>query len=1077
MDTACPRCGTHSLGRNFCDDCGLELGKSCAFCSAANRPSARFCATCGKPFSAAPETQSADIFGPQQKYITILFADICGSTKTISNLDPEESADVLGQVLAVIATAVRRFGGVINQRMGDGFMVLFGAPVSAEDHAARACFAALAARDAVAQMGARALPVRFGISSGPVVVRRAGRDEEDYEVAGVTAHIAARLEHQAEPWTILLSEQTVKLVTGIAKVGFGGTLSLKGLSSPQPVYLLHEAIEKSSWSVRSGLAALSTFVGRHGELIRLAGALDAVGRGHSQAIAIVGDPGSGKSRLVHEFVGTLAKDAWQVMRIETTQQSSAVPYLLVSRLLRAIVGCSEDEPISSVAARLPLVVTSMGLDDQFDMTPLLIHLGQDVDELLLDVSNPTWRRHRLLRALRPILLRYVELNPLVLIIEDYHWLDASSIDLLTDLLEGMRATRLLSMVTTRPERRPGWRQETAETSRWFEIELKPLTHVQADGLLQELIGGSDRLKPLRDHIVTRADGTPFFLEEFARSLIESGVVTQDPVSVADIVIPASVQSILAARIDRLSPLHKRILQIAAVIGRAVPSALLAAVAELDEAFLTQQIAGLRTANFMIEETLPSGVVHSFSHALTQAVAYDSLLRSERRALHGRTLRALEAESSDDRDDAVEHIVHHAVRAEAWLEAARYALVAGERATRRSALMEAKSYLETTIAAVGRLPPSIPVVTLGIDARLRLRGVLGTMGDVAGTQQSLREAVAMAEEAGDRITLARVYIGHGAWLSHWGDLPGAIQLSQTALDIMLAANDEVGIVGAAFALAQAQWYAGDLADARALLLATAPHARSENAQRRSVATVVLPAAVFFCYLARTHADTGNRTAGFAAIREARTIAYHHGQAFEQVLVDLYEGGLLFDDGKITASVDMLERALAVANSNHIERHIPSVACSLGRAYLDVGRADEAAGLLRRAIKMADRNGLLAKRFICSPPLVRALAEGEGRRFAEAKELAINTIREATAKGFRPVVAQTKMALARVLRLSGAQDVAQATAREAIALCQELGFRQGEAEARETLAWLSQPDPRAVPCRLRSAVDGSVVRAVG
>jgi tetratricopeptide (TPR) repeat protein len=426
----------------------------------------------------------------------------------------------------------------------------------------------------------------------------------------------------------------------------------------------------------------------------------------------------------------------------------------------------------------------------------------------------------------------------------------------------------------------------------------------------------------------------------------------------------------------------------------------------------------------------------------------------------------ESQSPHNRDDAIEQMAHHAIHAELWPEAARYALVAGERASRRSALMEAKSYLETAIAALGHLPPSISTVTLGIDARLRLRGVLGAMSDVDGMQQSLREADKLAELAGDRVSLARVYISRGAMLSHWGDLPGAIELSQTALSIMLAANDDVGIVSAAFALAQAQWYAGDFENARAVLLASLPHAR-ESAQRRSAATVVLPSAVFFCYLARVHADMGERPAGFSAIHEARAIAYHYGQAFEQVLVDIYEGGLMLEDGKTSAAIDMLERALAVAQSNHIDRHIPSIACTLGRAYLDSGRQADARQLLQRAANMADRNGLLGKRLICGPPMVRVLAEAEDPRFKEAKELAANTMLEAAAKGFRPVVAQTKMALARVLRLAGEPEPAQAAAWEAVALCRELGFRQAEAEALETLVWLSQPDHRIVPYRLKFA----------
>jgi tetratricopeptide (TPR) repeat protein len=584
----------------------------------------------------------------------------------------------------------------------------------------------------------------------------------------------------------------------------------------------------------------------------------------------------------------------------------------------------------------------------------------------------------------------------------------------------------------------------------MEIELKRLTAGQADHLLQELIGGSNELAPLRAHIIARADGTPFFLEEFARSLHESGAIAGGAPRLTNIVIPASVQSILAARIDRLSPLHRRILQIAAVIGRDVPLPLLAALADMHESTLAQEISVLRAAGFLVEVNLRTGIVHSFSHALTQAVAYDTLLRSDRRGLHERVLRAMETQSSGHRDSAVDDLVHHAVLAEAWPEAARYALAAGERASRRSAMTEAKAYLETAIAALSQQPVSVATMTMGIDARLSLRGVLILMNDTSALQEYLKEADNLAELAGDQLNLARVYISRGAMLSHSGDLPGAVELSRKALDIMHAGGDSVGIVSAAFSLAQAQWYSGDLDDARRMLLSNLVHARSESGQRRSAATFVLPSVVFFCYLARIHGDLGDSTAAFDAVREARTIADRQGHAFDQVLVNGYEGALLLASGQLLKSIDMLERALSVARANEIEWHIPLIACLLGRAYVDTGSHADARRLLQQASALADRSRHIAKRLLCSPPLIRALAEGPDGDLAAAKDLAMLTLREASARGFRPIVVQTQLALARVLALAGEAEPARTALQEAAALSKQLGLQQEEAEAREGLA---------------------------
>jgi class 3 adenylate cyclase/tetratricopeptide (TPR) repeat protein len=1057
MLVACPHCGERAQAGKYCSNCGGQLEKTCRACSATGAPGARFCAQCGTPFAALAKDTTAseadDASGAQQKQVTVLFADICGSTELVAKMDAEDASLALGSVLGTIVKAMTRFGGVVNRQMGDGVMVLFGAPVATEDHAARACFAALAALDAVQQMGPLALPIRIGICSGPVILRKTGRDDEDYDVAGITAHIAARLEQQAEPGTVLLSQQSATLVAGVASIESIGKIALKGIEEPSPVFRLVSAADRPSWAVRAGARALSTFVGREEELGALAHAIGRASSGQAQAVALVADAGMGKSRLLHEFLSGIEQGAWHIMRVETTARSTAIPYFLITALLRDLVGCSPDDSTEEVVARLPSAIASLGLGREFDAAPLLAHLDKDVAGL--HALDPAERNNRLVRSLRPILQRYAELHPLILVVEDYHWLDASSAEVLNKLLAEMDAVRLLLLMTTRPERRPGWRPQSSSDTRTnrIEIELKLLAAPHADHLLRELLGDSDELAPLRAHIIARADGTPFFLEEFARSLHESGVLAAGISTPASIAIPASVQSILAARVDRLSPLHRRILQIGSVIGRDVPLPLLSVVAGIPEVTLSHEMTVLRTAGFLVEARLRTGIVHVFAHALTQAVVYDGLLRSDRRTLHQRVLQVMEAEQAEGRDDTVDHLAHHAVQAAAWPEAARYSLAAGERASRRSALTEAKFYLQTAITALSRQPASVDTTALAIDARLRLRGVLATMNDASGMQEYLQgylqEADSMAELAGDRANLARVYISRGAMLSHWGDLPGAVELSRSALKIMLSGGDSVGVVGAAFSLGQALWYSGDLEEARQVLMSNVAYARDDGGQQRTSATFVLPSVVFFCYLARISEDLGDSAAAFAAIREAGAIADRRGHTFDQLLVNTYEGGLLLAAGRQVAAIDMLERALGVARANEIEWHIPLIASLLGRAYVDTGRHVDARELLEQASTLADRNRQIGKRLLCSPPLVHALAEGN---LAAAKDLGALTLRDATARGFRPIVVQTRLALAHVHALESEPEKSQVELREAAALAKQLGLLREELLARERLAVL-------------------------
>jgi tetratricopeptide (TPR) repeat protein len=276
------------------------------------------------------------------------------------------------------------------------------------------------------------------------------------------------------------------------------------------------------------------------------------------------------------------------------------------------------------------------------------------------------------------------------------------------------------------------------------------------------------------------------------------------------------------------------------------------------------------------------------------------------------------------------------------------------------------------------------------------------------------------------------------------------LSRTALDIMRTADDSVGIVSAAFSLAQALWYSGDLAEARQVLDSHILHARGESGQRRSTATFVLPSVVYFCYLARIHGDLGDSAAGFDAVKEARTIADRQGHTFDQLLVNTYEGALLLASGQLPKSIDMLERALGVARANEIEWHIPLIASLLGCAYVDTGRHADARKLLRRASTLADRSRHIAKRLLCSPPLIRALAEGPEGDLAAAKDLAMLTLREATARGFRPIIVHTQLAFARVLALAGEPEPAQIALQEAAVLSRQLGLLREELTAREGLA---------------------------
>ena len=411
--------------------------------------------------------------------------------------------------------------------------------------------------------------------------------------------------------------------------------------------------------------------------------------------------------------------------------------------------------------------------------------------------------------------------------------------------------------------------------------------------------------------------------------------------------------------------------------------------DLPTAAMSRAIAELHATGFLVEDAGPGGPAYRFAHALTQAVAYDALLRSDRRTLHGRVLRALEASSQPPLEGNVDELAHHATCAEAWPEAARYAMAAGERASRRSAPTEARAYLKSAIHAIDRLPRTLATVGQGIDARLGLRGVSASLTDMAGMQDLLQATLARGRSVGRtgrRPPRARPRLHQPRrHVRPLGRPAGRHRAEPDRARHHAGSRRPAGTVAATFTLVQALWYSGDLAEARHVLAANLALARSREGQRRSSATFVLPAVGFLCYLARIQAEVHDPAAS-ATIDEARTLANRQGSLFDQTLVDLNEGACRLAAGETVQAVDVLERTLELSRAHTLEWHVPSIACLLGAGWVALGRNVEARELLEEACAFADRNRHMAKRLLCAPPLIRALAGAPFHDAAAARALA-------------------------------------------------------------------------------------------
>ena len=875
---------------------------------------------------------SRSVLEGERKQVTVLFADLKGSTELIADLDPEAARQLLDPTLHHMMEAVHRYEGTVNQVLGDGIMALFGAPLAHEDHALRACYAALAMQAALRRYGEEArrshgleMHMRVGLNSGEVVVRTISNDlHMDYSAVGQTTHLAARMEQLAPPGGIRLTAATLRLVDGLVQGHGLGRFPVKGLPEPVEVFELTgaSAIHRRLQAVAA--RGLTRFVGRQHELETLRQALERAAAGHGQIVAIVGEAGVGKSRLVYEFTQADVTRTWLVLEGGSVSYGKATPYFPVLDLLRRYMHLEERDEARTIRAKVTGHVLTLDAALQDIIPALLALLDVAPDDSPFLQLDPTQRRQRTLDALKRLLLRESQVQPLLLVFEDLHWIDAETQALLDSLVGSLPTARLLLLVNYRPEYQHGWGSKTY----YAQLRLDPLPPASAAEVLAALLGDDASLAPLTQLLMARTEGNPFFVEESVRTLAETGILVGERAAyrlaqaLPTIQVPATVQAVLAARIDRLPSEEKTLLQTAAAIGTEVPVLLLQAIAEFPEAALHRGLAHLQAAEFLYETRLFPEQVCTFKHALTHEVAYGSLLHERRRLLHTRIAETLEKMVGDRVAEQVERLAHHALRGEAWDKALAYCRQAGEKAMARSAHREAVEYYEQALNALQHLPETRDTLEQAIDLRLALRTALGPLGDLGRILARLREAETLAEALADPRRLGRVVLFLANHCNQVGEYDQAIAAAQRALaldaaggDVVLRANQYLGLAYEAQGnYRQAIDYTASSLDR------TRHHERFDQ--------VFLPAVVSHARLATCHAELGmfaeGRALGEEGLRIAEAVA-HPGS-----LMRAYHGlGLLaLRQGDLPRALLCLERAMGICQDTDLPGLFPYDGCGLG-----------------------------------------------------------------------------------------------------------------------------------------------------
>ena len=731
----CSRCrADNRSGRRFCAACGAALAAACGACGFANEAEERFCGGCGRPLPSAeplsPTTRAPDTYTPghlaekiltsrgalegERKQVTVLFADLKGSMELLADGDPEEARRILDPVLERMMEAVHRYEGTVNQVMGDGIMAIFGAPLAHEDHALRACYAALRMQESILRYSVETrrrsgtpVSIRVGLNSGEVVVRSIGSDlRMDYSAVGQTTHLAARMEQAALPGSIVITPATFLLVQGYVEVRPLGPMPVKGVNDVIEVFEITGARPVRRRLQALAARALSRFVGRDDELERLARALEQAAQGRGQLVAVVGEPGVGKSRLFFEFTHG-HRAGWLVLECGSVSYGRTTPYLPVVDLLKTYFKIGDRDDQRHVREKITGKLITLDRALEPSLPALLALFEVEVDDPEWHASDPRERRQRTLDAVKRLLLAESRIQPLLLVFEDLHWVDAESQLFLNVLVDSLPTARILLLVNYRHEYQHSWGHKTYYTR----FRIDPLPEESATVLLRALLGPDPGLDPLRRLLIERTEGNPFILEESVLALVETGALTGErgAYRLARAVdapqIPATAQAIIAARIDRLSPEHKRLLQAASVIGKDVPLALLHAITGQDEGALGSGLRELQATEFLYETRLFPDAEYTFKHALTHEVTYGSLLQERRRALHTSIVDAIERLNAERLGEYVELLAHHALRGEAWDKAARYLREAGTKAFLRSATADAVGYLTKALEVLERLPES------------------------------------------------------------------------------------------------------------------------------------------------------------------------------------------------------------------------------------------------------------------------------------------------------------------------------------------------------------------------------------
>jgi len=1012
------------------------------------------------PYLAEKILTSRSALEGERKQVTVLFADVAGFTTLAEQLDPEVVHDIINRCFERITAEVHRFEGTINQYTGDGVMALFGAPLAHEDSPRRAVHAALGIQRAMhdlaqalqAERGLR-LQMRLGLNTGLVVVGKIGDDlRMDYTAVGDTTNLAARLQQMAQPGSVVISAATHQHIAGFFETRDLGEVAVRGRAPTHAFEVLRPRGSRTRLdvAVERGLTPL---VGRERELATLRERFREVKAGRGQVVGIAGEAGMGKSRLVLEFQRALAQAGEGVTWLEghCISFGQANPFLPLIEQLRTNFQIDELDGEPEIIAKIEQRMRRMG-ELEAHLPAIRYLLSVDPGDPTFATMEGTARRRHLFAALRALPIRGAQLRPLVLVVEDLHWIDTSSEEFLTFMLDAVAGVPLLLLVTYRI----GYTPPFGSRSFYTTLTLQNFSATETLAMAGHVLGTAQFPAEIQTALLEKAEGVPLFIEEVTKTLLDLGVLQREDggyrlvKSLSEVNVPETIQGIIMARLDRLGEDGKRTLQLASVIGRQFLVRLLARVAGLHNR-LEGLLRELQALEIIYEQGHVPEQAYIFKHAVIQDVAYQSLLMQRRKALHRAVGEAIEDLYQDRLEEHAAELAHHFVRGEVWEKALAYSRQAGEQALARSAHREAVGSFEQALTVFPHLPETRDRHEQAIDLRLALRSALLPAGDLERILAVLREAEALATTLGDQRRLGQVSLFLTVHFYQRGAYEQAIRFGQRALEVAMAEGNLSLQALANQYLGVSYQTQGDYTRAIAYFQDTV--AFLDGARRRErFGQVILPAVYARAFLAWCYAELGLFAEGHARGEEGLQIIETVDHPGSVMFMSWGRGVGALRHGDVQRALPLLERALRLCHTADLPGFVPRVAPTLGEAYVLCGRVADAVALLTPALEQTMAAAMIVYQALCH------LALGQAQLLAgaldEAQSLAHRALVIAHQHRERGNQAYALQLLGEIAAHRDPPDVVPAEAhyQQALTLAKELGMRPLQAHCQRGLGRL-------------------------